>query len=134
MPGLFRRRLAERLRWARESDLAEQQRELASQYLNRRDFVRVAMFGWEACVTRVRTERGVSTLEFDERKEAVDSFETELREGKHPVWRRNAHWTLKIIRNALAHGTPPQTQYRWILNNPDHLGRELRDILRHLLG
>ena len=62
--GLFRRRLAERLRWAREPDLAEQQRELASQYLNRRDFVRAAMFGWEACVTRVCTERGVSTLEF----------------------------------------------------------------------
>ena len=132
--GLFRRRLAERLQWARESDLAEQQRKLASQYLNRRDFVRAAMFGWEACVTRVCTERGISTLKFkQERIEAVDSFETELREDEHPEWLKDAYWTLKNLRNSLAHGTrSDQKRYRKILKDPDRLGRELRDALAAL--
>jgi hypothetical protein len=37
--GLFRGRLAERLKWIDEKDLAAQQRELAEQYLARADFV-----------------------------------------------------------------------------------------------
>ena len=41
--GLFQRKLGERLQWAKHSGLAEQQRKLAYQYLNRRDFVRAAM-------------------------------------------------------------------------------------------
>ena len=128
--GLFQHRLAERLKWIREPDLAAKQWELASLYLKRHDFVRAAMFGWEACVTRVCMARGVPTLEFSqERKEAVDSFEKELREDMHPVWLKDAHWTLKNIRNALAHGARPHERYRKILKAPDRLGHELRSAL-----
>ena len=68
-----------------------------------------------------------------ERIEAVDSFETELREGKHPVWRRNAHRTLKNLRNPLgARYTLGPKRYRKILKDPDRLDCELRDALAAL--
>ena len=107
--ALFRDRLAERLRWARDrSDAAEQQRMLALQYLDRGDFVRAAMFGREAFVARVCDERGVPTVDYsNERKEAVEAFEKELSEdeGEHSEERAVAYWTLTFLRNALAHGT-----------------------------
>ena len=105
--GLFQDRLAERLRWARDrSDLGTQQRLLARQYLERGDFVRAAMFGREALVTRVCAERGISTVDYSPaRKSAVEAFEAELDEGKHPEERAIAYWTLTFLRNALAHGT-----------------------------
>jgi len=46
--GLFRKRLAERLRWVEGRGLAQHQRKLAFEYLERRDFMRAAVFGWEA--------------------------------------------------------------------------------------
>ena len=107
--GLFQDRLADRLRWARDrSNVVEQQRMLAHQYLERGDFVRAAMFGREAFVTRVCDDRGVSSVDYStERKEAVDAFERELNEDeeKHSEERAIAYLTLTFIRNALAHGT-----------------------------
>ena len=113
--GLFQRRLAERLRWAQANALSEQQRKLAHLYLSRGDFVRAAMFGWEACVSQVCESRGALTPEFgEERKKAVKGFESELRaEGGAKA---SAYRTLKHIRNALAHGTRP----------PQHVARALR--------
>ena len=121
--GLFQRRLAERLKWIQEPDLARKQLRLASQYLRQRDFVRAAMFGGEACVTLVCMEREVSNLDsVKERIDAVKAFENWLREGNHPGWPMNAYWTVKNIRNALAHGTPPKGEtYREMLREPDCL-------------
>ena len=114
--GLFRKRLTERLRWATVSGLAEQQRKLAHQYLNRGDFVRAAMFGREACVTSVCEKRGVSTVDFStKRKETSKEFEDELKAEKHSKKCTIAYWTLTYIRNALAHGTritPPRRSRR----------------------
>ena len=129
--GLFRRKLAERLRWAKDDRLSERQRKLARQYLDRGDFVRAAMFGKEACVSRVCEERGVSTVEYGEgRKEAVREFEQELREDRHPERRASAWRMLTAIRNALAHGTRPDRKpYRKILQDPVRLEQELRKAL-----
>lgn len=86
--------------------MSERQRKLAHQYLDRGDFVRAAMFGKEAGVTLVCEERGVFTVEYSrERKAAVEEFERELREDKHPERRASARWTLTALRNALAHGS-----------------------------
>ena len=148
--GLFQCRLAERLRWAAASGLAEQQRELAHQYLNRGDFVRAAMFGREACVTCVCGERRVSTVDFStERKVAVEEFEKELKQGKHSEKRAVAYWTLTNIRNALAHGTrltPPNPSRRSephgaamaaaaaAIKDSDRLRRELQVALNRFFG
>ena len=122
--GLFQRRLADRLRWATLSGLAEQQRELAHQYLNRGDFVRAAIFGREACVTHLCEARGVSTVEHgQEREKAIKKLTKELK-GK----KRDAYRKLSRIRNSLAHGTPPHSwdkQSKSALNDPDRLRRML---------
>ena len=129
--GLFQCRLADRLYWATAFDLAEQQRELAQQYLNRDDFVRAAMFGREACVTHLCEERGVSTVEYgQEREEAIKQFEAELKDGKHSKERKDAYRMLTNIRNSLAHGTRPwDKRSRAALKNPDRLRRELETSL-----
>ena len=129
--GLFQRRLAERLKWIREPDFAAKQWELASLYLKRHDFVRAAMFGWEACVTRACKERGISNLEYNrEREEAVRAFETRLGGSNRPGWPIGAYWNLKGIRNALAHGTrPPAERYQRMLRNPDSLAGALGSAL-----
>ena len=126
--GLFQRRLADRLRWATASSLAEQQRKLAHQYLNRGDFVRAAMFGREACVTHLCEAGGVSTAEYSqEREEAIKKFTKELKGEK-----KGAYWKLAKIRNSLAHGTPPHSrdeQSKSALNDPDRLHRMLKTSL-----
>ncbi|WP_223200786.1 hypothetical protein, partial [Streptococcus pneumoniae] len=45
------------LAWVRGADLAEHQRKLAYQYLARGDYLRAAIFGWEAFVSRPCLER-----------------------------------------------------------------------------
>ena len=50
--GLFQQKLAERLKWVNHKTLSKQQAELAHQYLERRDYVRAALFGWESLVTQ----------------------------------------------------------------------------------
>ena len=129
--GLFQRRLAERLHWAKASALSDQQRELAHQYLNRGDFVRAAVFGREACVTHLCEARGVSTVEYgQEREEAVKEFGAELRRKKHSKERNDAYWMLTNIRNSLAHGTRPRDRHsRTALKDPDRLRRALKDSL-----
>ena len=49
---MFRERLAERLEWVDLDKLSKQQAKLARQYLDRRDYVRAALFGWESLVTQ----------------------------------------------------------------------------------
>ena len=129
--GLFQRRLADRLRWATLSGLAEQQRELAHQYLKRGDFVRAAIFGREACVTHLCEARGVSTVEYGpEREEVIKDFEAELKRKKHSKERKDAYWMLTNIRNSLAHGTRPwNKQSRAALKDQDSLRRTLENSL-----
>lgn len=132
--GLFQDRLANHLRWASANSLSEQQRLLAYRYLRRRDFVRAAIFGREACVSRECEKRGVSTLEFsNERKQAVAGLEDELSKERSP--RATAYWILRDIRNALAHGTRPQSPtIEDALKDPQELERELERALKRFFA
>ena len=131
--GQFQDLLKERLRWTKVSALAEQQRELAHQYLNRGDFVRAAMFGREACVNHLCEARGVTTGKYSqEREEVVKDFEAELKCKQHSNERKTAYWMLTNLRNSLAHGTPPASwdrHSRAALKDPDRLRRELKNSL-----
>ena len=138
--GLFQSRLAKRLQWVTKEGLAEQERELARQYLKRNDFVRAAIFGLEACVTHVCERRRLPVVAFSqERQDAASAFEKELRENKHPGELASAWWTLKNIRNALAHGTRdephiprnrnPHSKTIATFDDPSALRRELRDCM-----
>ncbi len=137
--GLFQHILAERLQWATLQERWEWQRALAYQYLNRHDFVRAAMLAWEAWVSRLCSEQGtpdtpgddVDANAFNERKAVVDEIEAG---GQMDDNTGQAHWTLKNLRNALAHGTRPIRRYRSMLRDPDRLFRELQAALSRLLG
>ena len=132
--GLFQDRLVSRLRWANADRLSEQQRQLAGQYLARDDFVRAAIFGREACVSRECERHGISTSEFsDGRKQAVAKLENELGGERSP--RALGYWTLRDIRNALAHGTRPSSRtVEDALKDPKRLGRELRRALERFFS
>ena len=137
--GLFQRKLADRLRWAKLRERWQWQRALAFQYLDRRDFVRAAMFGWEAWVSRLCSEQGmpggsgdrVDPNAFNERKEVVKKCVPQMR---HEPGLSDAHRTLKHLRNALAHGTRPPRRYQDMLGDADCLFRKLRAALTRLLG
>ncbi len=131
--GLFQDRLAARLKWIDERDLAAQQRALAGQYLARADFVRAAQFAWEALVSRackgpdplVRAVREAAEKELDEKFKAKDCDKAQA----------DAFFTLKYLRNALAHGTPPQGErYRRLLASPQRLYEALRGAIERLLA
>ena len=128
--GLFQDRLAARLRWANAGKLSEQQRILAFQYLKRRDFVRAAMFGKEACVSQACEKSDSSTiLEFshEDRKKAESVLEREL---KRERGRSNAaYWSLTHIRNALAHGVRPPEYIEDALKTPQRLQAALEKAL-----
>ena len=135
--GLFQSRLVSRLRWVVQPSMSERQRLLAHQYLERRDFVRAAMFGWEAVVSRICEEQSVATVEYsEERKEAVDQYQEMLKdEGSKREYEHCR--TLRDIRNALAHGTAPpkwSAKAKRALRNPDRLKQMLQDALNGLLS
>ena len=132
--GLFQDRLVSRLRWVEQASMSKKQHSLALQYLERRDFVRAAMFGWEAVVSRICEERGVTTVKYsEERKEAVDQYEEGLNDLGSKRQSRH-YWTLKQLRNSLAHGTaPPSSAAKKALRNPERLRQILQDALDDLL-
>ena len=133
--GLFQKRLCDRLAWARGTDLAEHQRKLAFEYLNRHDFIRAAMFGWEALVTQECSRRNYDTSRFDERSQAIEELGSEITDECHPAWKKCAFHRLRTIRNALAHGNPPRNQRdRTILGDADKLKAELGRAFQRLLN
>ena len=133
--GLFRDKLDERLRWAELSDPWKQQRQLAYQYLNRRDHVRAAMLAREAWVSRLCSERDGGTVDYRHRKAVVDEFESSLKSGGHDKSLESAYWKLTHIRNALAHATEPEwREIQGLLKKPDRLHQALEAACRRLLG
>jgi CRISPR-associated Csx2 family protein len=133
--GLFQKRLAERLRWVKAGGLADYQRKLAFEHLKRHDFLRAAVFGWEALCTLECERRGLRSDDYATgRKLATDDLDDEIRAGKHPEWKKSAFLVLRDIRNALAHGNPPGHQRsRQVLQDPDRLRSELEKAFQRLL-
>lgn len=131
--GLFQKRLRERLAWVREKDIAAQQRKLAHQYLNRRDFVRAAIFGYESLLSRLCIDQGRDPMDHATRDEIAKAFGVELHAGQHADWKRDAFLTLRNLRNALAHGTPPTREaLRNTLRDPAALAAEIQRCLQRL--
>jgi CRISPR-associated Csx2 family protein len=130
--GLFKQRLAERLRWIDGKDLAAQQRALALQYLDRADFVRAVIFAHEALVSGECS--GYDLHRRGTREAAEKALEAKFKSaGCDPV-QSDAFRTIKYVRNALAHGTPPENaRIRRLLKSPDSLRQSLRDAIRCLL-
>ena len=127
---LFRTKLVERLRWAELVDPWQQQRKLAYQYLNRRDFVRAAILAREAWITRL-----CNSVDYRDRKAAIEQFEASLQQEDHDERQRQAYWDITHLRNSLAHATePPGRRYKSMLRDPDSLYQALEAACKRLLG
>lgn len=126
--GLFKERLANRLRWVELGTLSKQQAELADQYLKRRDYLRAAMFGWESLVSMFCEQKCL-----DPQKRENRERQNVLREVD-PSKRRMCE-NLNQIRNALAHGSPPNTESaRKMLADEQSLRTALQEAFNHLIG
>ncbi|MDD9980922.1 MAG: TIGR02221 family CRISPR-associated protein [Gammaproteobacteria bacterium] len=130
---LFRDQLHDRLKWS-EEDLAKQQRSLAFEYLKRRDFMRAAVLGWEAQVTKECARHPqLNPEDHGGRTRALRRLRTRRREGGQKT--KGAFFKLQDIRNALAHGNPPRdANVRRILGDASRLERSLRQDFECLLN
>ena len=130
---LFRPQLSERLAWAKLSHSSEQRTKLADQYLERRDYTRAAMFGWEALVTRQCEVKGYSITRYTSARKHISQ------ELENEIWQTNPenffqYTNLKEIRHALAHGTEPETpRVQEILESEKELRQALRAAFKALL-
>lgn len=131
---LFRERLRSRLEWCRLNTLWEQQRALARAALERGDFMRAAIFGMEAVISRECLETNQDPLSYDARKSA----KTQLLDEAHA--HRNSEQSkalllLNTVRNTAAHGTPPkQKRDADLMRNPERLREAVATALKTLLG
>ena len=135
--GLFQQKLAERLTWVDQDKLSKQQAELAHRYLQRRDYVRAALFSWESLVTQECEEKGLGPNLHQNRKDqdpraAVQEWP--LKDGQKPGDNREACEYLNQIRNALAHGTPPKLKpVTEMLKDEVKLNKGLKEIFDCLI-
>lgn len=116
--GLFQDQLCKRLAWVNLGSLSKKQRTLANQYLDRRDYVRAATFGWEALITLQCETQGYDLKDPNKRQEAREEFRNSL-----TLDQQKKFDSLNQIRNALAHGT-----------SPTHGNRHIREKCEEMLG
>lgn len=128
---LFQDKLNERLSWAWSTDLADNQRTLASRALNRKDYPRAAIFGFEAFLTRLCREQGEPPTDTGARERVREAFSDTV--DQEPQWKRDAWHVLRQLRNAMAHGTPPRhPRVIEIIRNRERLGHELEAAINRL--
>jgi CRISPR-associated Csx2 family protein len=131
--GLFQEKLEERLRWIDEADLSAQQRRLTHQYLGRNDFVRAATFAWEALVSSACA--GYDWHKWERRKAAAEALDQKFKAPDCDPECADAYRTIKTLRNALAHGTPPDDdRFRKLLASPERLHETLEGAVDRLLA
>lgn len=136
--GLFQKRLSERLAWVRAGRLSERQGELARQYLERRDYLRAALFGWEALVTWACEIKNKDSSDINQRRELdineclklKENLQMERFEGQADV--HKAGKNLRQIRNALAHANKPSKECQKMLQSETSLRQSLLEAFKVL--
>lgn len=125
--GLFQQRLVDRLMWVDLEVLSKQQAELAHQYLERRDYVRAALFAWESLITKECEKKGLNPKIRGNR----ESQNVLIAVGAD---KQKACENLNQIRRALAHANPPNAkQVQEILMDEQRLNETLQNVFDCLL-
>ena len=131
---LFRKRLRQRLSWVGGKGMIDYQRALADQYLERGDYMRATVFGWECLVWQVCERFHCDPQDFD-RDSSVGRHAALKRARKD--WDKTSRvssWKLKRIRDSLAHGTPPKNRRTAeLLKNQTALPVALKESFSRLL-
>jgi CRISPR-associated Csx2 family protein len=122
--GLFQPELSERIRWFRAPNRDDWELDLANAYLERKDYLRAAVYLQEAFISRKVSEHKGDTNDFDIR----DSIRQQCKNSEH--FRR-----LTYLRNAMAHGVKPDDKKTLTaIRDEPSLRGALLDIRKHLFG
>lgn len=141
LPGvgaLFADQLRHRLKWHRSGDTFTNQADLATFYRKRGDYIRAAIFAYEAFVTRlIDREAGEREDNYKHREAAFKAYEKGER-GNQRL--KSDYWLLKNLRNTLAHGNEPDDKddkrdrrLPGITTDEERLNRELERLIQTLL-
>lgn len=138
--GFFTQQFKEHISWSENTSLAERQAKLAHFYLDNREFVRAAIFAVESVISSLVDDKDFATQHlFGTRRQ----YETRLLQ-QESLHKENYKY-LKGIRNALAHGTPPDESSEKrpldkaiarksleVMESPELLDSYLRDLFKKL--
>lgn len=118
---LFRGALEERVSWFRSGKREDWEKNLAKIYLERKDYLRAAIFGFESIITRTTKALGLQMDIFEDRKRAKEMHKEES--GS------KAFTQLDHLRNNLAHGFRPRGQ---AVQNSTQTEQNLKETLTKL--
>lgn len=122
---LFRSELSQRIGWFRNGSRGDWELALADAYLERRDFLRAAIFFYEAFITRAVRHRGLDENIYQNREDTYERISS----GNAQIS------SLKSLRNALTHGVrPSRKNISAILQDQDSLEKELKKLRRELFS
>lgn len=142
--NLIRPTLADRLNWIKNP---LHRFTLAEQALAHKDYLRAALYGFEAFYDRVLEHQHYDeSHDYETRKQTFDAYLTRVRDNyKSGAGAANnqkiytAYGKLRDIRNALAHGSDPNAanekylaEIKSTLGNEEKLGKTLRESLETL--
>ncbi|MCC6134114.1 MAG: TIGR02221 family CRISPR-associated protein [Candidatus Contendobacter sp.] len=130
---LFAPTLQTRLAWHLEDRLYLRQQALARLYLEHEDFLRAALLGFEAFITRLMQQRGMNNPDnWTQRELAKKQY---LNKGIYPRNKEYENYCLlRDLRNHLAHGNAsPQVEIQKALASAETLRHFLDDLFRQLL-
>lgn len=95
--------IRERLDWLDENRQFEKQTRLARRALDRRDYLRAALYAYEAVITRLCQIARVPPEDFSERERVRKDYEERVKKTNGDE--RDDYNLLKNLRNQVAHGT-----------------------------
>lgn len=133
--SLFAPTLRARLAWHREDRLYLRQQALARLYLEHGDFLRAALLGFEAFITRLMYQQGMTNPDHWEQRETVKQEYEARNKAIHPRSDEYQRYCLlRDLRNHLAHGNAsPQAEIQKALASPEQLRAFLDDLFERLL-
>lgn len=133
--SLFAPTLRARLSWHREDRLYLRQQALARLYLEHGDFLRAALLGFEAFITRLVQQQGMTNPDnWTQRETVKEEYEARNRAIRPRDDEYQRYCLLRDLRNQLAHGnTPPRAEIQKALASAEQLRDLLDDLLKRLL-
>lgn len=129
--GLFESTLRMRTDWVEGEQLYQRQSILARHYLAHGDYLRAAVMGFEAFITRQTRLQGLNNPDrYDIRDQAKQTYEA--RRPRPRDW--NAYQHLRSLRNRLAHGDRSVSgEVQRDLSEPARLAASLQRLFDELL-
>ncbi|HRD65595.1 MAG TPA: TIGR02221 family CRISPR-associated protein [Candidatus Competibacter sp.] len=133
--SLFAPTLRARLSWHREDRLYLRQQALARLYLEHGDFLRAALLGFEAFITRLMQQQVMNNPDSWTQRETVKKEYEARNKAIHPrTDEYERYCLLRDLRNHLAHGNmSPQAEIQRALASAEQLRSFLDDLLKQLL-